>query len=121
MSYLKVENQKQRSVYQSIEEFLFWYKLLAKLQYHIQINYRCTLRPSHQLYYLVEKKSKHKCINCTLAGLVDLSSDLVDVLINFFFFYGNVLINDIKEHLAEIEAINNLLREENQHLRGEII
>ena len=31
------------------------------------------------------------------------------------------VINDIKEHLVEIETINNLLREENQHLRGENI
>ena len=31
------------------------------------------------------------------------------------------MINDIKEHLVEIEKINNLLREENQHLRGENI
>ena len=30
--YLKVENQKQRSVHQLNEEFLFWYKLLVKLQ-----------------------------------------------------------------------------------------
>ena len=33
----------------------------------------------------------------------------------------DVLIIDIKEHLVETEAINNLLREENQHLRGENI
>ena len=46
----------------------------------------------------------------TPTGLVDLSSDGVDILIN-----------DIKEHLVEIETINNLLREENQHLRGENI
>ena len=39
-----------------------------------------------------------------------LSSDGVDVLIN-----------DIKEHLVKIETINSLLREENQHLRGENI
>ena len=32
-----------------------------------------------------------------------------------------MLINDIKKHLLEIETINNLLREENQHLRGENI
>ena len=32
-----------------------------------------------------------------------------------------MLINDIKKHLVEIETINNLLREENQHLRGENI
>ena len=32
-----------------------------------------------------------------------------------------VLINDIKEHLVEIETINSLLREENQHLRRENI
>ena len=31
------------------------------------------------------------------------------------------MINDIKEHLVKIETINNLLREENQHLRGENI
>ena len=30
-----------------------------------------------------------------------------------------MLINDIKKRLVEIETINNLLREENQHLRGE--
>ena len=43
-------------------------------------------------------------------GLVDLSSEVVDVLII-----------DIKEHLVEIKTINNLMREENQHLRGENI
>ena len=32
-----------------------------------------------------------------------------------------MLINDIKKHLVEIETINNLLWEENQHLRGENI
>ena len=66
--------------------------------------------PSYQLYYFVEKKSKYTCVNCTPTGFVDLSSDGVDVLIN-----------DIKEHLVKIETINNLLREENQHLRGENI
>ena len=30
-----------------------------------------------------------------------------------------MLINDIKKRLVEIETINNLSREENQHLRGE--
>ena len=30
-----------------------------------------------------------------------------------------MLINDIKKRLVEIKTINNLLREENQHLRGE--
>ena len=49
-------------------------------------------------------------VNCTPTGLVDLSSDGEDVLIN-----------DIKEHLVEIETINDLLTEENQHLRGENI
>ena len=77
---------------------------------HIQIHYRCTFLPSYQLYYFVEKKSKYTCVNCTPTGLVDLLSDGVDVLIN-----------DIKEHLVEVETINNLLREENQHLRGENI
>ena len=33
----------------------------------------------------------------------------------------DVLINDIKENLVQIETTNNLLREENQHLRGENI
>ena len=65
---------------------------------------------SCQLYYFVEKKSKYTRVNCTPAGLVDLSSDGADGLIN-----------DIKEHLVEIETMNNLLREENQHLRGENI
>ena len=81
---------------------------------YIQIHYRCTFLPSYQLYYLVEKKSKYICINCTPTGLEDLSSDGVDVLIT-----------DIKEHLVEIETINikrrNLFREENQHLSGENI
>ena len=31
------------------------------------------------------------------------------------------MINDIKENLVQIETTNNLLREENQHLRGENI
>ena len=77
---------------------------------HIQIHYRCTFLPSYQLYYFVEKKSKYTCVNCTPTGFVDLSLDGVDVLIN-----------DIKEHLVKIETRNNLLREENQHLRGENI
>ena len=77
---------------------------------HIQIHYKCTFLPSYQLYYFVEKKSKYTCVNCTPTGFVDLSSDGVDNLIN-----------DIKEHLVKIETINNLLREENQHLRGENI
>ena len=76
----------------------------------IQIHYRCTLLPSYQLYNFVEKKSKYTCFNCTPTGSVDLSSDGVDVLIN-----------DIKEHLVKLKIINNLLREENQHLRGENI
>ena len=29
--------------------------------------------------------------------------------------------NDLREHLVEIKTINNLIREENQHLRGENI
>ena len=41
-------------------------------------------------------------------AFVDLSSDGVEVLIN-----------GIKEHLVKIKTINNILREENQHLRGE--
>ena len=73
---------------------------------NIQIHYRCTFLPSYQLYYFVEMKSKYTYFNCTPTGLVDLSSDGVDVLRN-----------DIKEHLVKLETINNLLREENQHLR----
>ena len=84
-------------------------KYISCSEYHIQIHYRCTFLPPYQLYYFVEKKSKYTYINCTPTGSVDLSSDGVDVLKN-----------DIKEHLAEIETINNLLREEN-HLRGENI
>ena len=38
-----------------------------------------------------------------------------------FKYITDVLINGIKEHLVEIETINNLLREVNQHLRGENI
>ena len=56
------------------------------------------------------KEKQITCINCTPTDLVDLLSDGVDVLIN-----------DIKEHLVKLETINNLLREENQHLRGENI
>ena len=85
-------------------------KYISCSECHIQIHYRCTFLPSYQLYYFVEKKSKYTCVNCTPTGFVDLSSDGVDVLIN-----------DIKEHLVKIETINNLLREENQHLRGENI
>ena len=72
-------------------------------EYHIHIHYRCTFLLSYQLYYFVEKKRKCTCINCTPTDLVDLSSDSVDVLIN-----------DIKENLVEIETVSNLLREENQ-------
>ena len=57
-----------------------------------------------------EKKSKYTCVDCTPKGLVDLSSDGVDVLIN-----------DIKKQLVKVETINSLLRKENQHLRGENI
>ena len=31
-----------------------------------------------------------------------------------------MLIHDIKEHLVEIETVNNPLKEDYQHLRGEI-
>ena len=79
-------------------------KYISCSECHIQIHYRCTFLPSYQLYYFVEKKSKYTCVDCTSTGLVDLSSDGVDVLIN-----------DIKEH--EVETIKNLLGEENQHLK----
>ena len=85
-------------------------KYISCSECHVQIHCRCTFLPSYQLYYFVEKKSKYSCINCTPTGLVDLSLDGV-----------YVLINDIKEHLVEIEAINNLLREKNRRLRGENI
>ena len=85
-------------------------KYISCSEFYIQIHYRFTFLPSYQLYCFVEKKSKYTCINCTPTGLVDLSPYGVDVLIN-----------DIKEHLVENDAINNLLREENQHLRGENI
>ena len=73
------------------------------------MHYTCTFLPSYQLHYFVEKQSKYTCV-LTPTVSVDLSSDGVDVLIN-----------DIKEHLVKVETINNLLREENQHLRGENI
>ena len=85
-------------------------KYISCSECHIQIHYRCTFLLSYQLYYFVEKKSKYTCVNYTPTGFVDLSPDGVDVLIN-----------GIKEHLVRIETINNLLREENQHLRGENI
>ena len=85
-------------------------KYISCSECHVQIHCRCTFLPSYQLYYFVEKKSKYSCINCTPTGLVDLSVDGV-----------YVLINDIKEHLVEIEAINNLLREKNRRFRGENI
>ena len=85
-------------------------KYISCSECHVQIHCRCTFLPSYQLYYFVEKKSKYSCINCTPTGLVDLSLDGV-----------YVLINDIKEHLVEIEAINNLLREKNRRFRGENI
>ena len=85
-------------------------KSISCSECHIQIHYRCTLLLSYQLYYFVERKSKYACVHCTPTGFADLSSDGVDVVIN-----------DIKQHLAKIETRNNLLREENQHLRGENI
>ena len=85
-------------------------KYISCSECHVQIHCQCTFLPSYQLYYFVEKKSKYSCINCTPTGLVDLSLDGV-----------YVLINDIKEHLVEIEAINNLLREKNRRFRGENI
>ena len=39
----------------------------------------------------------------------------------FIIGWSYVLINEIKEHFIEIKTINYLLREENQHLRGENI
>ena len=85
-------------------------KYISCSECQIQIHYRCTFLPSYQLYYFVEKKIKYTCVNCTATGFVDLSSDRVDVLIN-----------DIEQHLATIETINNLLREKNQYLEGENI
>ena len=69
-------------------------KYISCSECHIQIHYRCTFLPSYQLYCFVEKKSKYTRVNCTPTGLVDLSSDGVDVLIN-----------DIKEHLVKVEKI----------------
>ena len=85
-------------------------KYISCSECHIQIHYRSTFLPSYQLYYFAEKKSEYTCANFTPTGSVDLSSDRVDALRN-----------NIKEHLVEIETTNNLLREENQHLRGDII
>ena len=85
-------------------------KYISYSECHIQIHYRCTFLRSYQLYYFAEKKNKYICVHCTPTGFVDLSSAGVDVLIN-----------DIKEHFVKAETINNLLREENQHLRGENI
>ena len=65
----------------------------------ISTHSKCTFLPSTQFYYLVKKKSKYMCINCMLTDLVDLSSD-----------GGEVLINDIKEDLAEIQTKNNLFQ-----------
>ena len=81
-------------------------KYISCNECNIQIHYRCTFLPSYQFYYFVEMKSKYTYFNCTPTGLVDLSSDGVDVLTN-----------DIKEHLVKLETVNSLLREENQHLR----
>ena len=83
-------------------------KCISCSEFFIHIHYRCTFLPPYQPCYFVEKKRKYTCINCTPTGLVDLLSDGVDRLIN-----------DIKEHLVEIETIKHLLREENQHLKGE--
>ena len=64
----------------------------------------------HTNFTILLKRKANTRFNCTPTGSVDLSSDGVDVLIN-----------DIKEHLVKLKIINNLLREENQHLRGENI
>ena len=85
-------------------------KFISCSKCHFHIHYRCTLLPSYQLYYFVEKTRKYTCVNCTPEGTVDLSSDGVDVLIN-----------DIKDHLIDVENINRRLQEENIHLRGENI
>ena len=42
-------------------------KYISCSECHIQIHYRCTFLPSHQLYYFVEKKRKYTCVNCTPA------------------------------------------------------
>ena len=62
------------------------------------------------MYYFVEKSRKYTCVNCTPVGSIDLSSDGIDVLIN-----------DIKDHLVEVETINQRLQVENTHLRNENI
>ena len=75
----------------------------AKINYiscsecHVQIHYRCTFLTSHQPYSFVEKKREYRSINCSPAGLVDLLSGGVDVLINY-----------IKVHLVEIETLDHL-------------
>ena len=68
----------------------------------------CSYR--HNNFTILLKRKAKTRFNCTPTGLVDLSSDGADVLIN-----------DIKEHLVKLETINNLLRAENLHLRGENI
>ena len=58
----------------------------------VNVTFKYITNACIQLYYFVEKKSKYTYVNCTPTGLVDLSLDGADVLIN-----------DIKEHLVEIE------------------
>ena len=77
---------------------------------NVTFKYITDARSYRHTNFTILLKRKANTHVCTPTGLVDLSSDGVDVLIN-----------DIKEHLVKIETINNLLREENQHLRGENI
>ena len=82
-------------------------RYISCIECHILIHYSCTFLRPYQLYYFVEKNRKYTCIKCAPTSLVVLLSDEVDVLMN-----------DIKEHLVEIETINYLLTEENQYLNG---
>ena len=84
-------------------------KYISCSESHIQIHHRCTFLPSYQLYYFVEKESKYTCVNYTPTGLVDLSSDGVDVLINDILPENLKEVNSLKYKINKDTDINGKL------------
>ena len=81
-------------------------KYISCSESHIQIDYRCTFLPSYQLYYFVEKESKYTCFNYTPTGLVELSSDGADVLINDILAENINEVNSLKYKINKGTYIN---------------
>ena len=77
-------------------------KHISCCEWDIQIHYRCRFLPSYQRHYFTESKC-----NCTPTGLVDLSSDGIDKLIN-----------NIKENLLEIQKIKQSIKKRKSAFKG---